>query len=76
MFGANRVPITQWNKHYLQKDQNEILYDPCHLGVPTVASKIVYEDMVRLVQTMDLSCIDTNTISKRTETGFYMTHVT
>jgi hypothetical protein len=76
MFGANRAPIMHRNKHYLQKDENEILYDPCHLGVPSVASKMVSKAMVRLVQTMDLSCIDTNTISKRTETRFYMTHVT
>jgi hypothetical protein len=32
--------------------------------------------MVRLVQTVDLSCTDTNTISKETETRFYMTHIT
>jgi hypothetical protein len=32
--------------------------------------------MVHLVQTMDLSCTETNTISKSTETRFYMTHVT
>jgi hypothetical protein len=32
--------------------------------------------MVHLVQTVDLSCTETNTISKWTETRFYMTHVT
>jgi hypothetical protein len=32
--------------------------------------------MVRLVQTVDLCCTDTNTISKRIKTRFYMTHVT
>jgi hypothetical protein len=56
-------------------DQNEILHDPRPQGVPSGASKSVSEDMVRLVQTMDLSCIDTNTISKRTKTRFYMTHL-
>jgi hypothetical protein len=76
MFGANRAPIKHQNQQYLQKDRNEILYDPCHLGVQLVASKMVFEAMIRLVQTIDLSCIDTNTISKRTETRFYMTHVT
>jgi hypothetical protein len=29
-----------------------------------------------LVHTVDLSCTETNTISKWTETRFYMTHVT
>jgi hypothetical protein len=38
--------------------------------------KMVSECMVRLVQTVDLSCTDTNTISKQTEARFYMTHVT
>jgi hypothetical protein len=28
------------------------------------------------VETVDLSCTETNTISKSTETRFYMTHVT
>jgi hypothetical protein len=32
--------------------------------------------MVRLAQTVHLSCTKSNTISKRTERGFYMTHVT
>jgi hypothetical protein len=31
--------------------------------------------MVRLAQTVHLSCTKTNTISKRTERRFYMTHV-
>jgi hypothetical protein len=37
---------------------------------------MISEAMVRLVQTVDLSCTKTNTISKWTETTFYMTHVT
>jgi hypothetical protein len=57
-------------------DRNEILHEPRHLGVPSRASKSVSEDMVRLVQIVDLSCTDTNTISKWTETRFYMTHIT
>jgi hypothetical protein len=75
-FGAKRAPIVHQNQHYFQKDRNKILHDPCHLGVPSGASKSVSEAMVRLVQTVDLSCTDTNTISKRTKTRFYMTHVT
>jgi hypothetical protein len=57
-------------------DRNEILYDPRHLGVPSGASKMISEAMVRIVQTVDLSCTETNTISKWTVTRFYMTHVT
>jgi hypothetical protein len=61
---------------YVQKDRKEILRDPRHLGVPSGASKMISEAMVRLVQTVDLSCTETNNISKWTETRFYMTHVT
>jgi hypothetical protein len=76
MYGANHAPIMHRNQHYLQKDQKEILYDPRHLGVPSGVSKIISEAMLRLVQTVDLSCTETNNISKSTETRFYMTHVT
>jgi hypothetical protein len=57
-------------------DRNEILHDPRHLGFPSGASKMISEAMVCLVQTVDLSRTDTNTISKETETRFYMTHIT
>jgi hypothetical protein len=68
-------PMYVWRKlgNYLamkltlsQKDRNEILHDPRHLGVPSGAPKMVSEAMERLVQTVDLSCTDTNTISKWT----------
>jgi hypothetical protein len=68
--------MIHWNQHYLQKDRKEILHDPRHLGVPSGASKMIYRAMVRLVQTVDLSYTETNTISKWTETRFYMTYVT
>jgi hypothetical protein len=55
-FGVNRAPIMHRNQHYLQKDRNEIPYDPSHLNVPLGACKSVFEAMVRLVQTVDLSC--------------------
>jgi hypothetical protein len=57
-------------------DRTELPLEPCHLGVPSSASKMIYMPMVCLVQTMHLSCTDTNTVSKRTETRFHMTHVT
>jgi hypothetical protein len=44
------------------------LPDPRHLGVPSGASKTVYEPMAHLTKTKHLSCIDANTISKHIET--------
>jgi hypothetical protein len=41
--------------------------DARHLGVPSGASKTIYEPMVRSVQTVHLSCVKISTISKRTE---------
>jgi hypothetical protein len=49
---------------------------PRHLRVQSGASKMITDPMVRLVQTMHLSCTDTNTVSKWTETRFTMTHFT
>jgi hypothetical protein len=37
---------------------------------------MISEPMIRLVQTAHLSCTDTNTVSKWTETRFHMTDVT
>ena len=46
---------------------NEIPHDPHHLGVPSGASKMISEPMVHLAQTVHISYINTNTISKWTE---------
>ena len=48
----------------------DIPQDTCHLRVPSGASKMISERMVRLAQTMHLSCTNTNTISKRTDRDF------
>jgi hypothetical protein len=56
--------------------QNDLPLEPRHLGVPLGACKMIYNPMVHLVQTVHLSCTDTNTVSKRTETRFHTTHVT
>jgi hypothetical protein len=45
-------------------DRNELSLVQNHLGVPSVASKTFSEPMVRLAETMHLSCTDTNTVSK------------
>jgi hypothetical protein len=75
-FGANCAPILHQDYYYLQTFRNELPLDPCHLGVPSGASKPISERMLCLAQTVHLSCTDTNTISKWTETRFHMTHVT
>jgi hypothetical protein len=63
MFAANRAPILHRHQHYLQMDQNEILHDPRHLGVPSGASKMISEAMARSAQTMHLSYVKISTIS-------------
>jgi hypothetical protein len=75
-FGANRAPILRQDWHYLQMDQNVLPLEPRHLEVSSGASKMISEPVVRLAQSMHLSCTDTNTVSKPTETRFDMTHVT
>jgi hypothetical protein len=54
-------------------NQNDILFEPRHLGVPSDVSKTISEPMVHLAQNVQLSCTETNTISKRIEMRFYMT---
>jgi hypothetical protein len=44
-------------------DQNEILHDPGHLGVPSAASKMISELTVHSAQTMRLSRFKISTIS-------------
>jgi hypothetical protein len=38
--------------------------EPPHVGVPSGAFKMISEPMVHLVQTVHLSCTDTNTVMK------------
>jgi hypothetical protein len=76
MFSTNRAPILNQDRHNLQTNRNELPFEPRHLGPPSIVSKTISEAMVYLAQIVQLSCIETNTISKRTETRFYMTHVT
>jgi hypothetical protein len=53
--------------------QNDLSHEPCHLVVPR--PKQFSELMVRLAQTVHLSCTETNTISEEKEVKFQMTHV-
>jgi hypothetical protein len=50
--------------------------EPHGLVVPSGVSKMIFESMLRFVQTMHLSCTNTNTVSKQTQKRFRMTHVT
>jgi hypothetical protein len=76
MFGANRTPILHRHLHYLKTDQNKIPHNPCHLGVPSGWSKMIFEPLVCSVQPVHLSCVKISTISKRIKTSFHMTHIT
>jgi len=78
LWNVRRKPCTNLGQdlRYLQMYRNELSLVPHHLGVPLGVSITISEPIVRLAQTMHLSCIDTNTISKQTEMGFLMTHVT
>ena len=62
--GTNRVPILHQNKHYLQSDWSEILYDTRQLGVLLGASKYILKHMVRSMETVHLSFIKISTISE------------
>jgi hypothetical protein len=74
-FSANHAPILCQDQHYPEIDWNEFPIEPHNLGVPSGASITISELMVRLAQSIHISCTDTNTVSKWTKTGFHMTHV-
>jgi hypothetical protein len=57
-------------------DQSELSLDPCHLGVPSCVPKTISKPIGHSAQTMHLSCVEINTISKRTKMSFHLTHVT
>jgi hypothetical protein len=57
-------------------DQNELPVGPRHQGVQSGVSKTISEPNVCLAYTVQLSCTDTNNVSKRTEMTFHKTHVT
>ena len=62
--------------HGLQTDQNKIPHNPRHLGVPSGASKTIFEPMVRSAQTVHPSCVKISTIYKRTKTSLQLSLVT
>jgi hypothetical protein len=60
----------------LQMERSEIPHDPRHLGVPSGASKMIFESMVRSTQTEHLSCIKISTIRKQSKMSFLSCLVT
>jgi hypothetical protein len=76
MFDANRAPILHQELHYLQTDRTELPLEPHHLGVPSSVSQTISMPMVCSVQTVQLSCTNTNAVFKWTKTRFHTTHVT
>jgi hypothetical protein len=47
--------------------QTEVSLEPCQLGVPSGASKMISEQLVHLAQTVHLSCTQRNIVSKEKE---------
>jgi hypothetical protein len=73
-FDKNHAPFLRQYYHYLQTDSNKLPLEPHHLGVSSGTSKMNSEPMVHSVQTFHLYCSGSNTVSKRTETRFHVTH--
>jgi hypothetical protein len=48
-------------------DQSKFSIDPRHVGAPLVVPKMISEPMVCSAQTVHLTCIMINTISKQTK---------
>ena len=69
---ANHAPILHLSQHCLKIDWSNIPYDTHDLGVLSGASKLISKNMVCSMQTIHLSCIKINTISKQTEPSFHL----
>jgi hypothetical protein len=54
----------------------KIPQDPHHLVVPSGVSKMIFEPLVRSVQTVHLSCVKITTTSKQTNLSFHLSLVT
>jgi len=76
MFGADHALILRQDEHYLQTDINEHPLVPRHLGVASSSAKMIFEPIVRLAQTVHLSCVKNSSISKPTKSSFHLSLVT
>jgi hypothetical protein len=61
-FGTNRAPIMRQDLQYLQTNWIKHPLEPRTQGVPSGVSKTFFEPMVRLAQTLHLSCVKISTI--------------
>jgi hypothetical protein len=57
-------------------DQNELPLDQCQLEVPSSVPEKISMLGEHSAQGVHLACTKINTISKRIETNFHLTHVT
>jgi hypothetical protein len=57
-------------------DQNQLPFDPCHLGGPLGAAKKIPMHVVHSAQTVRQYGAEINNVSKQTETSFHLTRVT
>jgi hypothetical protein len=57
-------------------DRNEIPQDARHLVVPSGASKMIFEPVVRSVKTVQLCSIKISTISKQTKLSIHLSLIT
>jgi hypothetical protein len=57
-------------------DQNELPFDPHHLGGPPGAAKKISMPVVHSAQTVHLFGTEIYTFSKQTEASFHLTYVT
>jgi hypothetical protein len=57
-------------------DQNNLPLDPRHVGVSSGMSKMISKPTVHSVQTVHVSCVKINTMSKQTKTSFHLSHIT
>jgi hypothetical protein len=72
---TNHAPILHRHFHYLQTERSEITHDPCHLEVPSGASKTISKPKLHPTQTVHLSSIKISTVSKRTELSLEPHHL-
>jgi hypothetical protein len=63
---ANHALISHQQERF-HTERREIPHDPRHVGVPSGASKMIFELMLCLTQTVHLLCVKISTISKQTQ---------
>jgi hypothetical protein len=56
--------------------QNELPFDSHHLEGPSSVAKKISMPMEYLAQTVHLSDVEINTVSKQTKASFHLTYVT